>query len=86
MAHLQATGRASRVYRHPLAMVCRLIEAGQHEEIGINRLEAIRRWLRELGLTPMAGTTDAVPRHDHDEPKTGKARILSLIARKAASG
>ena len=53
------------------------------EEIGINRMEACRRWLHELGLTPasLGGSEQAF--HEQPSPQTGRARILELIDRKA---
>jgi len=83
VAHLEATDRAQTVHRTALLLACRLVE-GLGADAGLNRIDACRRMLHELGLTPMTsgrGATEA-PK-SHDEPQTGRARILSLIAAKA---
>src|SRR3954471_9069871 len=59
-AHLKATGRASRVYRHPLLLVCQLLDSLRVDDAtGINKLDSVRGWMNELGLTPASskGTT-----------------------------
>ncbi len=82
VAHLKATGTSARVYRHGLLMLCRMVEAGS-DDIGINRLEAVRRWMKELGLTPTASRAGAM--ETHGEAQDGRARILSLIDRKTGT-
>jgi hypothetical protein len=82
VAYLEATGRAYRVYRHPLAMACRLVESCG-TDAGINRMDAARRWLHELGLTPATGSGVTEGERGKDE-SNGRARILALIARKTA--
>jgi hypothetical protein len=82
VAHLEATGRAQTVHRTALVVVCRLVDS-LDADAGLNRLDCVRRWLHELGLTPTTsgrGATEA-PTTD-GPPQTGRARILSLIARK----
>jgi hypothetical protein len=83
-AYLEANGRANRVYRHPLRMLCLVFEqTTEAGEIGISRMEACRRWLHELGLTPASakGMTEG----HGEEAQDGRARLLQLVARKAAS-
>jgi hypothetical protein len=84
-AHLKAMGRDARAYRHALAMVCRVYAASMTgDDIGINRLEACRRWLREMGLTPGAVLgAEEVPADGQQQG--GRARILALLDRKEAS-
>ena len=85
VAHMKATGRSSRVYRHPLLLVCQLLDGLRVEDAGVNKLDTCRRWLNELGLTPASSkgtTTEGTP--THGEAKTGKARLLQLIAGRAA--
>jgi hypothetical protein len=85
VAHLRASGKASRVYRHPLIVVCQLLDSvGQDGEMGLNRIDSFRRWLHELGLTP-AAQTGIEWTTTHGTPTTGKARILDLIARRGQS-
>jgi hypothetical protein len=82
--HLAATGRDARIYRHPLLLVCRLYEsASSQEEIGVNKLDAVRRWLHELGLTPATAGAGAEAT-TNDTAQSGRARIFSLIDGKAA--
>ena len=87
VAHLKATGRASRVYRHPLLLVCRLIEDLPAGEVGLNRADAIRRWLHELTLTPAAAQagTEGAPEAHGEKQNTGKARILEIISRRQSA-
>src|SRR6476620_8580641 len=82
-AHLAATGQAAKVYRHPLSMICHVYEeAMASEEMGINRLEACRRWLHELGLTPATAVVGASQTVDEDSPaQTGRTRLLKLLER-----
>lgn len=83
VAHLEATDRAQTVHRTTLVLACRLVE-GMTADAGLNRFDACRRMLHELGLTPMTSGRGAMeaPR-SYEEPETGRARILSLIAAKA---
>jgi hypothetical protein len=90
-AHLAATGRASRVYRHPLRIVCRLLES-LDGDMGINRMDTARRWLREMGLTVTSSPAATMETPEHGDSDTtakratGRARILSILDRKAARG
>src|SRR5688500_1731899 len=83
VAHLAATGRASRMYRHPLLILCELLVALRVDDApaGVQRLDTVRRWMNELGLTPASSkgtTTEGTPQHG--EATTGKARLLELVA------
>src|SRR5690242_3163975 len=51
-AFLDKNGRANRVYRHPLRLLCRAFEAANDREAGTKSLETLRRWLSEMQLTP----------------------------------
>jgi hypothetical protein len=83
VAHLEATGRSQTVHRTALLIACRLVDT-LPADAGLNRLDCCRRWLHELGLTPAsAGRVVEAPK-SNDEAKTGRARILSLIAGKTA--
>src|SRR5688572_26209439 len=55
VAFLKANGRANRVYRHPLRLLCRAFDAAMARDAsGVKALEATRRWLSEMQLTPAA--------------------------------
>jgi hypothetical protein len=84
VAHLTATGRARRVFRHPLRMLCRLVGTLDDGDMGIQRIEAVRRWFRELGLTPTAAQGAEAAADGAPASGGGRARVLSLIGRKAA--
>ena len=81
VAHWKQTGQSFRVYRHALVLVCRLLESNQS---GLNYVDSARRWLHELGLTPVTadGDTGVAPSEETNE--TGRTRVLSLIGRKHA--
>ncbi len=55
VAHLTAVGRSHRVFRHPLRIACRLVQSLE-DDAGLNRLDACRRWLSEMGLTVASAT------------------------------
>ena len=83
VAHLEATERAQTVHRTALVVACRLVESLEGDA-GLNRIDCCRRWLHELGLTPVTSGRGAEAPKKHDQPQTGRARILSLIAGKKA--
>jgi hypothetical protein len=83
IAHLKAEGKSARVYRHGLALLCRLVDAPG--ELGLNRADACRRWLHELGLTPAAAGRDgAETGAPHGEETDGRAQILALVRGRAS--
>ena len=82
VAFLQANGRANRVYRHPLRLLCRAFEAAMtRDAAGTKALEATRRWLSELQLTPAASAKGGT-NSDSEAHETGPAKLLRLVSRK----
>ena len=79
VAFLATNNRNNRVYRHSLRLVCLLLE-GATVDTGINRLEAIRRWLGELQLTPASSARGGGG--EASQPETGPGRLLALVAAK----
>jgi hypothetical protein len=82
VSFLGANGRSNRVYRHSLRLVCLLLDNAD-ADTGINKLDAIRRYLCELQLTPASsakgGTNEA-------QPETGPQRLLQLVRAKQSRG
>ena len=70
-AFLTANGRSNRVYRHSLRLLCRLFE-DDAKDIGIARLDAIRRWMGELQLTPASSARGG---GGEAKPETGPGRL-----------
>src|SRR5262245_30322467 len=52
VAFFATNGRANRVYRHSLRLLCRSFEATSSRDAGVKTLEATRRWMAEMQLTP----------------------------------
>lgn len=84
--HLTATGQSHRVFRHSLRIVCRLVQTLE-TDAGLNRLDACRRWLAEMGLTVASADPAAkgVPRDIARPKETGRAKLLRLLDRKSKS-
>jgi hypothetical protein len=85
VAFLAANDRANRVYRHPLRLLCRAYEATTGREAGTKTLEACRRWMSEMQLTPASSARGGVSTREQSTQK-GPARLLELVARKQARG
>lgn len=84
VAFLAVNGRANRVYRHSLRLLCRAYEATSGRDAGVKTLEATRRWMSEMQLTPASsarGGSTSEPTQD-----TGPARLLALVAGKRSRG
>jgi hypothetical protein len=83
-AHLEQTGRGHRVYRTPLRIACRLV-GSLEESAGLDRIDACRRWLAEMGLTVASagkgGASHGIPESPTHE--TGRAKLFRLLDRKA---
>ena len=83
VAFLEKNGRANRVYRHGLRLLCRAYEAAMARDAsGVKALEATRRWLSELQLTPAASAKGGMS-SDDDANETGPAKLLRLVSGKA---
>lgn len=84
VAHLEATGRAHRVYRTPLRIAARLVDSLE-ADAGLNRIDACRRWLHEMGLTATTGKVSADGTTKTPAHEDGRAKLLRLIEGKAKS-
>jgi hypothetical protein len=85
-AFLAANGRANRVYRHGLLLVCRAYQgAVERGESGTKSLEAVRRWMTELQLTP-ASSAKGGDLSDDAKHEEGPARLLRLVNDKRSGG
>src|SRR5262245_44283780 len=82
---LAKNGRANRVYRHPLRLLCPAYEATSGREAGVKTLEATRRRMAEMQLTPASSARGGVT-SEPDAKESGRARLLQLVARKQARG
>lgn len=81
-AFFAVNGRSNRVYRHALRLLCQLTE-DSGPDAGINRVEAIRRLMAELQLTPASSARGGSA---SDTADTGPARLLALVAQKRSRG
>lgn len=78
---LRVNGRANRVYRHPLRMLCRAYESTNGRDAGVKTLETVRRWMDSLMITPASARGGSGEANKVKE--TGKARLLTLVANKS---
>lgn len=84
VAHMEATGRAHRVYRTPLRIAARLVDSLE-ADAGLNRIDACRRWLHEMGLTATTGKVSADGTPHTPAQEDGRSKLLRLIEGKAKS-
>ncbi len=86
--HLMAIRQPFRVYRHGLRIACQLADSLE-EDPALTRVEALRRWLHELQVTPL---TTAAQIHEGQSDgietasETGKAKLLRLIDHRQRQG
>ncbi len=78
---LIVNGRSNRVYRHSLRLLCRSYEAAMTRDAGTKTIEAVRRWMAELQLTPASSARGGAMSKESDD-KEGPAKLLQLVADK----